>query len=128
MTPAAGSRREVAETSVRRCAECETQLSAQSRSWRRFCSSRCRMRNWDAHNRPRFDAVVRKVRLHWHVGRPGGRLLWGNFDAGYWRGDGCPEECARSIDPGGWSTGVPEGREGLPPQRFSALLPRLPSD
>jgi hypothetical protein len=77
-----------------------------------YCSARCRYQSWDARNRPEPVADVR-VRLHWHMGRY--TLLAGDYRAGYWRGDGCPPEC-RGIEDG-WSTGVPEGREGIPPAR-----------
>ena len=56
--------------------------------------------------------------LHWHV--KGYAVLEGNGiypPKVYWRGDGCPPECCQPLAPGEWSTGVPEGREGLPPQR-----------
>ena len=98
-------------TGIRRCEECDRPLPSSSRPDRRFCSARCRHRNWDGANRPTTSRSVPLDRVHWHGP---GRLV-GHITQGYWRGQGCPPECPSPPVPPAWSTGIPEGREGLPP-------------
>ena len=87
-----------------------------SRPSRQYCSSQCRYKAWDAANR--FDvAEYVPVPLHWHLGPPS--RLHGDKSAGYWREDGCPPECDErdGVEPPARSFGVPEGKEGLAPNR-----------
>lgn len=42
----------------RRCLQCDRPLPAHATSLRRFCSSRCRHRFWDAQNRPPEPVAV----------------------------------------------------------------------
>ena len=104
---------------IRRCLACNRELPANSRPERKFCSSACRGRHWNAANPGPawYEEQEPRVRLHWHVGVTS--VLWGDVRAGYWRGpDGCPPECP-GVEPPKytWSQAVPEGREGLPPRR-----------
>ena len=102
----------------RLCMQCDRPLPESARPERRYCSTRCRQRHWDAINRPE-EAPAVHPRLHWHVDRVS--ILTGYATEGYWRGEGCPPECPGIEPPGGW-VGVPVGREGfLPPAR---RLPR----
>ena len=101
-------------TMDRQCVQCGATLPASSRPWRRFCSTRCRVRHWNVENQPR-ETLPTSPRLHWHVDP--NHLLWGDVRLGYWRSQGCPPECSRPLGPAGWSTGVPEGEEGLLPLR-----------
>lgn len=68
------------------------------------------------------------IRMHWHFAA-GCMILVGDLkDAArahgetFWRAQGCPPECpgepTRELR---WSTGIPVGREGPPPQ-----VPELP--
>jgi hypothetical protein len=103
---------------TRRCEQCQRALPASARSGRRFCSASCRYKAWDAANRYEAAEEV-PVRLHWHVDSR--TILRGDFHAGYWRGEGCPPECG--IEAPGYSVGVLEGREGIPPWRLAAAPP-----
>jgi hypothetical protein len=58
--------------------------------------------------------VTPPSRLHRHVADYS--VLMGDYHEG-WRGDGCPPECDETIEPPAWSTGVPDGREGILPSR-----------
>ena len=101
---------------IRLCLACNRELPANSRPERKFCSSSCRGRHWNAANPGPawYEAQEPLVRLHWHGG--GTTLLAGDYRAGYWRGpDGCPPECPGLKPPYTWSEAVPEGREGLSP-------------
>lgn len=105
----------------RRCETCGNALPASARAWRRFCSTRCRVNAWHAANRPpeRPEDRWRETPLHWHFDGAV-RILVGNGLAApkvYWRGEGCPPGCYTPLGPGDWSTGIPEGREGMPPER-----------
>ena len=102
---------------VRRCLACDRPLPENSRPERKFCSSACRGRHWNAANRGPgwYEEQEPRVRLHWHGG--GTTLLAGDYCAGYWRGpDGCPPECPGLKPPYTWSQAVPVGREGLAPR------------
>ena len=94
---------------------CNRGLPANSRPGRKFCSSACRYKHWNAANPgPAWVEEVR-VRLHWHTGPL--RFLAGDYRAGYWRGPaGCPPECPGIKPPNTWSEAIPEGREGISPQ------------
>lgn len=128
MTATADNRR-ASRPDVGACLGCGTPLPAGSRSWRKFCSTACRVLSWDRENRPAEPDGDnwQLTPLHWHVA---GSLsmLWGNGMARpplYWRGDGCPPECRRALPPGGWSTGVVEGREhSLVPLQAAGVLER----
>ena len=100
---------------IRTCLACNRELPADSRPGRKFCSSACRYRHWNAANPgPAYEEPPR-VRLHWHGGRT--TYLAGDYRAGYRRGpDGCPPECPGVKPPYTWSGAVPEGREGLSPR------------
>ena len=100
---------------LRRCLYCNRELLADSRTVRKFCSSACRYRHWNAANPPAWYKEV-PVRLHWHFG--GSSFLAGDYHAGYWRGpEGCPPECPGIKPPNTHSEPVPEGREGISPIR-----------
>ena len=121
MTEPRASRRQTKQTTAdrppgvtRRCAHCSRLLPPTSTAQRRYCSARCRYRAWNEANRPHDDAPP-LVPLHWHVSPAHLVTLAGAKVAGYWRGPGCPPGCPGPKDPRGWSGGVPEGREGLPP-------------
>ena len=103
---------------IRRCLACNRPLPENSRPERKFCSSACRGRHWNAANPGPawYEEQESRVRLHWHGDVT--TLLAGDYRAGYWRGpDGCPPECPGIKPPYIWSQAVPEGREGLPPRR-----------
>jgi hypothetical protein len=82
----------------RRCATCDTPLPPGSRSTRRFCSTSCRVRDWDRRNRPQ-PPNPRVAQLyastnpkHYHL-RGGMRMLVGHRDNEPWFGAACPSEC-----------------------------------
>jgi hypothetical protein len=99
----------------RKCLQCGVRLPAKARRTRVYCSSRCRQLRWESANRPAEETAV-LIRLHWHAIGPQ-HWLYRDRRAGYWRGEGCPPECDRVPLPPDWSTGIPEGREGLAPVR-----------
>lgn len=102
----------------RSCAECDGPLPADSRGYRRFCSTACRVRHWDLANRQTDEGwPLQFVALHWHAADVGSLLLYGYVANGYWRGpEGCPPNCPGLQPPYTKSYPVPEGREGLPPR------------
>ena len=113
---------------TRRCLACNRELPANSRPERKFCSSACRYRHWNAANRgPGWYEDQEPRAAPPLAPRPVQSLLAGYARAGYWRGpDGCPPECPGIEPPYTWSEAIPEGREGLPPRRdvSSSLVER----
>ncbi len=113
---------EQAETSgnladPRTCLHCGGPLPATATPRRVYCSPDCRFRHYVVLNPGPRAAVGTVVPLHWHVGGRHPLFLAGDIHAGYHRGDGCPPGCEGPGE-GGWSTGIPVGREGLgPPDR-----------
>lgn len=112
-----------ATPTARSCAYCDRPLPASARSWRRFCSSQCRLRSWDAENvgPDRGTDDRRDVPLHWHVqvrdyqGEPIG-LPSVSGDGltsrvRYWRGLGCPPECQHKPEAPNFSIGMRLGHE-----------------
>ena len=82
----------------RHCATCGTPLPPGSRPTRRFCSTSCRVKDWDRRNRPPLpDAFLERLYAptnpkHYHV-RNDGRRLVGHRDNVPWFGQSCPPEC-----------------------------------
>ena len=106
---------------VRRCLACNRELPANSRPERKFCSSACRGRHWNAANPGPawYKAQEPRVRLHWHLG--GSTFLAGDYRAGYGRGpEGCPPECP-GIKPPNTSSEAGSRR----PRRLIATQGRL---
>lgn len=82
----------------RHCASCDSPLPRGSRATRRFCSTSCRVRDWDRRNRPQ-PPDERLARLfartnpkHYHVTN-GMHLLVGHRKNTPWFGASCPPEC-----------------------------------
>ena len=104
---------------IRRCLAWDRELPADSRTVRKFCSSACRRRHWDAMNPAPEEPGWTGVRLHWHLG--GSSFLAGDYHVGYWRGpDGCPPECIGIKPPNTSSQAIPKGREGVSPHWTAA--------
>ena len=86
------------KASKRRCAQCQTPLPAGARSTRVFCSTSCRVRHWDALNRPQADdpyltqLYSRRLPKHYHTGVRGHHLV-GHRDNEPWFGSACPPQC-----------------------------------
>jgi hypothetical protein len=123
----------------RSCAQCGRPLPASARSWRKFCSSRCRVKSWDAAN-PGADQpgnIWLDVPLHWHHGERGVDGQFHDYPmlagdgltrpVAYWRGLGCPPTCPRMPEPPGFSIGIRPGQEGLsmefPPEQAHLIGP-----
>ena len=89
-------------TKERACRSCSAPLPAGSRSYRQFCSSRCRSRAWDAANR-RDEETPNPLygrsgpRKHYHCAP--WRILVGHRDNEPWFGKACPPECP-GLGPG----------------------------
>jgi hypothetical protein len=97
----------------RRCARCDTPLPAGSRATRVFCSTSCRVRDWDRRNRPAEpDQRLRRLYSslnpkHYHV-QHGMTVLVGHRDNEPWFGDSCPPQCP----------GLSEGETFAPMEEF----------
>ena len=100
---------------IRRCQECGDPLPSTVTAARKFCSRQCNYRSWYRRTQ-RVEPPVQLVRLHWHE-----LTMKGYKVAGYWRGEGCPEECP-GAEPGTWTTGIPVGNEGLLPRQPTAKV------
>ena len=101
----------------RRCEHCGKALPAGARPQRRFCSSACRGRAWDAAN-PRADRDGpvywgRHIPAHYHV-RGASRFLIGHRDSEPWFGASCPPECP----------GLPDGETYAPREAYYRDLTR----
>ena len=87
------------KASKRRCARCQSPLPAGARSTRVFCSTRCRVRHWDEHNRPQADDPyweqlhARTNPKHYHLQRGVISFLVGHRDNDPWFGTSCPPQC-----------------------------------
>jgi hypothetical protein len=88
----------------RRCLHCDQPLPAGSRRTRVFCSTSCRVRHWDALNRP-YAADDRLSRLygssnpkHYHLRADGVRFLVGHRDNEPCFGTACPPECPGLLE------------------------------
>lgn len=96
MPGSAASRVELAPAAEsRRCEECGRVLPPTALARRRFCSSRCRVRRWDALNAYQEPTDDRSSRLynrtlpkHYHSG-----VLVGHRDNVPWFGKACPPDC-----------------------------------
>src|SRR5687768_342599 len=82
----------------RHCATCDTPLPRGSRQTRRFCSTSCRVREWDRRNRPqppdaRLELLFGPTNpKHYHA-RNGMTILVGHRNNEPWFGTSCPAEC-----------------------------------
>lgn len=105
------------ETAPRTCGQCGTPLPAGSRRSRKFCSSRCRVRAWDASNPGPNDPERTLVPLHWHF-EPYPILIGDGLSPRptYHYGSGCPPGCTRALEPGWSSTGAIRGEEWRAPK------------